>query len=145
MIIQGLEFPDGLYYLVEHQTWARLVDGGQATLGITAMGIAQAGEIHMCRPRSVGTRVEQGRSLAVVELAKAIVSVKSPVHGVVVEVNPRLEARPELVHSDPYGDGWLARVALGDFEADRAGLVYGEAVAAAMAQQALRMADVRDD
>jgi glycine cleavage system H protein len=71
-----------------------------------------------------------------VELAKSIVSVKSPVTGTVVDVNATLAEQPERVHEDPYGSGWLARLALTDIEHDRAALVTGDAVAAAMAQHA---------
>lgn len=136
MNVSGLEFPDDLHYLVEHQVWARLGSDGTATVGITALGIAQAGEIYMCRPKWPGTAVEQGRSIAVVELAKSIVSVKSPVRGTIAAVNAALETTPELVHRDPYGEGWLARVQLADFDADRAVLLHGEPVAAAMAHHA---------
>jgi len=128
----GLEFPDALHYLVAHQVWARPEGDGTATVGITALGIAEAGEIYMCRPKVVGTVVEQGRSIAVVELAKSIVSVKSPVRGTVVAVNAQLAQRPGLVHRDPYGEGWLARVRMSDFDADRAALLHGDAVPAAM-------------
>lgn len=130
-------FPSDLHYCVEHQVWARLHGDGTATVGITSLGIALAGgEIYMCRPKAVGAVVEAGRSLAVVELAKSIVSVKSPVSGVVVEVNPVLADQPERVHEDCYGEGWLARLQLADFEADRAGLLHGEPVAAAMEHHA---------
>lgn len=132
----GLHFPDELHYLVEDQVWARLHEDGSATVGITALGVHLAGEIYMCRPKTVGIAVQQGRGIAVVELAKSIVSVKSPVAGVVAAVNPRLAAEPGLVHTDPYGQGWLARVTLADFEADRRTLLHGEAVAAAMAHHA---------
>jgi glycine cleavage system H protein len=135
----GCEFPPDLHYLVDHQVWARVHADATATVGITALGIRQAGEIYMCRPRGVGSQLEQGRALAVVELAKSIVSVKSPVRGVVVEVNALLETQPERVHRDPYGAGWLARVALTDFEADRTRLVHGDAVAPAMARHAWLM------
>ena len=131
------EFPADLYYLIEHQVWARLESGGMAQVGITSLGVELAGEIYMCRPKNAGVTVEQGHSIAVVELAKSIVSVKSPVRGLVVEVNARLEAAPELIHLDPYGAGWLARVALADWAADSAALVHGEAVAPAMQQHAL--------
>jgi glycine cleavage system H protein len=138
----GGEFPADLHYLVEHQTWARLHADGTATVGITTLGIQLAGEIYMCRPKSVGSEVEQGRSIAVVELSKSIVSVKSPVRGVVVEVNPLLEEQPELVHRAPYGEGWLARVRLSDLEADLAALLHGDAVGPAMAHHAwLQRAD----
>lgn len=137
MLIAGCEFPPELWYHVEHQAWALPQRDGSAVVGITALGIKLAGEIYMCRPRSVGSVVEQGRSIAVVELAKSIVSVKSPVRGQVVAVNARLEAAPELMHQDPYGAGWLARVALADWAADTAALLHGDAVAPAMRQHAL--------
>lgn len=129
MLIAGFDFPDALHYLVEHQVWAQLEEGGTvARVGITALGIHLAGgEIYMARPKRVGTEVEQGGSVGVVELAKAIVSVKSPVRGTVLEVNERLVESPELVHRDPYGQGWLARVRLTDFAADAAQLAHGEA------------------
>ncbi len=132
MLIAGHEFPDDLHVLVEHQTWVRPAGDGTATVGITAMGIHQAGEIYMCRPKSPGSMLQQGRSAAVVELAKSIVAVKSPVRGEVVEANALLAAQPELVHRDPYGAGWLLRVRLADWSADQALLAHGEALAAAV-------------
>ena len=136
MISGELVHPTELHYLIEHQVWARLHDDGSATVGITGLGIRLAGEIYMARPKGLGVAVEQGRAVAVVELAKSIVSVKSPVTGTVVEVNPALADHPEQVHQDPYGHGWLARVALTDFERDRTMLLTGDAVAAAMAHHA---------
>ena len=136
MNVLDLSFPDDLHYLVEHQVWARLDGDGLATVGITSLGIRLAGEIYMCRPKMVGTQVDQGRSVGVVELAKSIVSVKSAVTGTVVAVNPQLAAKPELVHLDPYGEGWLAQLQMSDFEADRAALVHGEAVRPAMQHHA---------
>ncbi|WP_256735071.1 glycine cleavage system protein H [Variovorax sp. dw_954] len=133
-----MRFPSDLLYLVEHDVWARMHDDGTATVGITALGIKLSGEIYMCRAKPVGSEIAQGRAVAVVELAKAIVSVKSAVTGTVVEVNPRLEETPELVHRDPYGEGWLARLALRDFEADRPQLVQGDEVAEVMAQHAVQ-------
>ncbi|TCP07978.1 glycine cleavage system protein H [Caldimonas thermodepolymerans] len=132
MNICGFEFPDELWILVEHQVWARLHEDGAATVGITSVGAREAGEIYMCRPKPVGTRVERGRSVAVVELAKSIVSVKSPVGGEVVEVNPRLAQEPELAYKDVYGDGWLVRLRVSDFEADRPHLRRGEALRGAV-------------
>lgn len=147
MEIAGFDYPEGLLYQAEDQVWARLEGDGTATVGITAFGIHQAGgEVYMCRPRAVGQAVEQRRSVAVVEVAKAILSVKSPVRGTVVAVNEALAAQPELVHRDPYEAGWLARVQLADLEADRAALVQGAAVEAAMQHQAwlFRMAEAPD-
>lgn len=136
MLIRGCEFPDELWYDVEHQVWARPAGDGNVTVGITAMGIKLAGEIYMCRPKSPGSMVERGRSVAVVELAKSIVSVKSPVTGEVLCVNTALADTPELVHRDSYGQGWLARLRPAAWEADRLQLVHGDAVVAAMEHHA---------
>ena len=131
-----LHCPPDLHVAVEDQVWARLNADGSATVGITALGIHLAGEVYMCRPKAVGTRVEAGRAIAVVELAKSIVSVKCPVGGEVLEVNARLAEAPELVHLDPYGQGWIARLQLQDWARDAATLLQGEALAAAMARHA---------
>ena len=132
MIVGGFEFPDDLHVLCEHDVWARLHEDGTATVGITALGVRLSGEIYMCRPRPVGTVVGQGRAVAVVELAKSIVSVKSPVGGTVIELNGRLATHPERVHEDPYGEGWIARLALDDAGGPVAGLLRGEALARAL-------------
>ncbi len=132
-----LNHPPELYYLVEHQVWARLqADGASATVGITELGIALSGEIYMCRPKRVGTELAQGATVAVVELSKSIVAVKTAVSGTIIEINPRLEERPRLVDQDPYGAGWIARLRLSNFSADASQLVHGDAVAAAMARHA---------
>jgi predicted peroxiredoxin len=80
--------------------------------------------------------VVQGSTVAVVELSKSIVAVKSPVTGTIVEVNPALEDRPDWVHRDPYGAGWIARLRLDDFATDQAQLLHGAAASEAMAEHA---------
>lgn len=142
----SLPFPSDLHYLVEHDVWARLHGDGTATVGITALGIKLSGEIYMCRAKPIGSAVEQGRSVGVVEFAKAIVSVKSPLAGTVIACNPRLEDAPELVHRDPYGEGWIARLAVRDFAADAPRLLHGAdaaALADAMARHAASAGDER--
>ena len=131
-----LEFPADLHYLIEHQVWARVDRRGRARVGITSLGIALAGEIYMCRAKAVGTLVEQGKSIAVVELAKSIVSVKSPLTGEVQTTNPLLADTPEVVHRDPYGEGWIAELSLAASGDGRQYLLHGEAVAQAMREHA---------
>lgn len=133
--------PDDLYYLIPHQVWARVDAPGLATVGITELGIQLSGEIFMCRPKRMGLKIEQGGTVAVVELSKAIVAVKSPVTGVVVEGNAALKSRPQLVHQDPYGAGWVARLQLQDLSADMPQLLQGEAARQAMAAHARENAD----
>ena len=131
-----LVHPDDLHYLMAEQVWARLAADGTATVGITQLGIRLSGEVYMCRAKRVGTELAQGNTVAVVELSKSVVAVKSPVSGTVVEVNEALDDRPELVHRDPYGAGWIARVQLSDWAADAPALLSGDAVAPAMAHHA---------
>lgn len=128
-----LDFPSDLLYLAEHDVWARLGTDGTARVGISALGIKLSGEIYMCRAKPLGSSIDQGRAVAVVELAKAIVSVKSAVGGEVIELNPALDDRPELVHRDPYGQGWVARLRLTDFARDRPALVDSGGMQARMA------------
>jgi len=128
--------PTTHFYLIQHQVWARQDADGCFTQGITALGVQLSGEIYMCRPKGIGTLVEQGRSMGVVELAKSIVSVKSPLSGKVVEVNPLLRDEPERVHLDPYGQGWLLRISPSAWATEHKELVSGEDVALAMAEHA---------
>lgn len=128
MMLRGYAFPDELWYLPEWDTWARLESNGEVTVGISSLGVALSGEMYMCRPKSVGSEIEQARSIAVVELAKSVVSVKCPIHGVVVAVNDLLEDKPELPWKDPYGQGWLARLRPTNWDADQSVLRRGEAI-----------------
>ena len=132
MKIAGCELPETLGYWVPDQTWARLLPDGSALLGITALGLKASGELYMCRPKAVGDVLEQGRSMAVVELAKSIVSVKSPLSGRVLERNAALEEHPEHVWQDPYGQGWLLRLQPSHLEQEWPLLPQGEAARAAM-------------
>lgn len=136
MLIYGILIPDDLFYLVEHQTWARPLADGVFRLGITALGLKASGEIYMCRPKSVGTELAQGRAMAVVELSKSIVSVKAPLSGTVLQVNEALEERPELIWNDPYGEGWLLDLQASDWGSEQATLVSGEAARQPMEQYA---------
>lgn len=136
MTLEGLTFPDDLLYLVEHDVWARPGTDGEVTVGITALGIRLSGEIYMCRPKPVGSDIAQGRAIAVVELAKAIVSVRSAAGGRVIAINPRLADEPELVHRDPYGAGWIARLQWLSPDADRALLLDARAARPALEQHA---------
>ncbi len=126
MLVSGSEIPDLRWYWIDDQTWAEPLADGNVRIGITALGLKASGEIYMCRPKSVGTEIEQGRSIGVVELAKSVVSVKSPLSGVVTRVNEALEERPELVHRSPYEAGWLIELAPSNLDAEKARLAIGE-------------------
>lgn len=110
MKLLGFDYPDGLYYWLERDMWCRQLDDGRVQVGVTAFGIHISGDFFMCRPKPVGTVLEQGQTVAVAELSKSVVAIKTPVSGTVCEVNALLEDKPELVHRDPYGEGWLVCV-----------------------------------
>ena len=129
--------PEGLWLWPEDQTWARPLPDGRVRIGITALGLQASGEVYMCRPKPVGSEVEQGRSIGVVELSKSIVSVKAPLSGLVLKVNEALEEEPELVHRSPYEQGWLVELAPSNLAAEQARLAMdAEAIQAALAHWA---------
>ncbi|WP_457445771.1 glycine cleavage system protein H [Roseateles sp. P5_E4] len=137
MLIAGTEMPEALWYWVDDQTWAEPLPDGHVRIGITALGLKASGDIYMCRPKPVGSEVEQGRSIGVVELAKSIVSVKSPLSGRVVKVNEALEERPELVHQSPYDAGWLVELEPSNLDAEKGRLASGgDAIRQAMQEWA---------
>jgi glycine cleavage system H protein len=105
-------YPDDLKYHPEHD-WLRL-EGGVATLGITWFAQDQLGEVVFFDPPQVGDAISANESYAEVESVKAVSDVFAPASGEIVEVNEQLAGTPELINSDPYGEGWLVRVKLSD-------------------------------
>jgi glycine cleavage system H protein len=105
-------YPEDLKYHPEHD-WAR-VEGDVATFGITWFAQDQLGEVVFFDPPEVGSSVSAGESYAEVESVKAVSDVFAPLSGEVTEVNAGLSDAPELINDDPYGQGWLVRVKLGN-------------------------------
>ena len=81
-------------------------------------------------PKAVGTTVEVGKAVGLLELSKTVVSVRSPLAGRIVEVNAAAVAKPSLISADPYGAGWLVRLATA-VDLDAARLLSGDALAPA--------------
>ena len=98
------------YYTETHE-WVT-VDDSLATIGITDYAQAQLGDVVYLELPRVGKLLEAGDSFGVVESVKAASDLYSPVAGTVAEVNEVLNASPELVNRDPYGEGWLIKVNL---------------------------------
>jgi glycine cleavage system H protein len=105
-------YPDDLRYNTDHD-WAR-IDGDEATLGITWFAQDSLGELVHFEPPEDGAVVTKGGSYGEVESVKAVSDLISPLSGTVLEVNPKVVAEPETVNEDPYGEGWLVRLRLGD-------------------------------
>jgi len=123
----AVDLPEGFWLWPEDQTWAQPLPSGQVRVGITALGLKVSGDIYMCRPKPVGSEVVQGRSVGVVELSKSVVSVKSPLSGIVVRVNVALEDRPELIHQSPYDAGWLVELAPTTLDEEKPRLAIADA------------------
>jgi glycine cleavage system H protein len=88
------------------------VDGKTATVGITDFAQAQLGDVVFLELPAVGRKLAAGESFGVVESVKAASDLYSPVSGRIAAVNDKLAAHPELINSDPYGDGWILKVEL---------------------------------
>jgi glycine cleavage system H protein len=100
--------PSDLKYTKEHE-WI-LVDGDIATVGITAYAAEKLGDVVFVDLPTVGSTVAEGRVVGEIESTKSVGELFAPVAGTVAEINDAVVAAPELVNSDPFGDGWLIRV-----------------------------------
>jgi glycine cleavage system H protein len=109
------DYPDDLLYHPEHD-WARIeaAQPDEATLGITWYAQDALGEVVFFEAPTVGTLLVQGAPYAEVESVKAVSDVVAPLSGEIVAVNDTLEDSPQLINEDPYGEGWMVRIALGD-------------------------------
>ena len=105
-------FPDDRRYSREHE-WVR-VEGTTATIGITSFAADELGDIVYVEMPDLGARLTQFGSFGVVESVKAVSDLFAPISGEVVEVNTELRTSPELLNSDPFGAGWIAKVTLAD-------------------------------
>ena len=105
-------YPDDLRYSKEHE-WVR-ADGEQATIGITSFAAGELGDIVFVELPDVGATLSQFGTFGVVESVKAVSDLYAPVSGEVVEVNEALRDQPELLNSEPFAGGWIAKVRLSD-------------------------------
>jgi glycine cleavage system H protein len=95
------------------------VEGKTATVGITDFAQSQLGDVVFVELPSAGRKLEAGEAFGVIESVKAASDLYAPLAGRVAEVNEKLAATPELVNSDPYGDGWLMKIEVtGDLPPD---------------------------
>ena len=102
------QVPDDRRYTKEHE-WAK-EDGGRILVGITDYAQDQLGDVVFVGLPEAGTEVEAGKPLGEVESTKSVSDVYSPVSGKVLEKNAEVEGNPELINSDPYGQGWLVAI-----------------------------------
>lgn len=107
-----MDVPEGLRYTDDHE-WLRL-EGDEGVVGITAYAAGELGDIVFVELPVAGARLEAAQTFGVVESVKAVSDLYAPVAAEVLAVNEALSERPELLNSDPYGDGWMLRLRLSD-------------------------------
>lgn len=107
-----MNVPADLKYTKEHE-WLR-IEGNVATVGITDWAQGELGDVVFVELPESGSEVRQMQAFGTIEAVKAVSDLYSPVTGKVVEVNGALDDDPMVVNRDPYGDGWMIKVELGD-------------------------------
>jgi len=119
-----MTFPAELKYTKDHE-WVR-IEGGDAYIGITEFAQRELGDIVYVDITSVGKEVAKEEVFGTVEAVKTVSDLFMPLTGTVAEVNPALDNQPELVNTDPYGQGWMVKITLSD-AADAESLLSADA------------------
>ena len=107
------ELPENLLYTKDHE-WVRLGEDDTATIGITDYAQESLGDITFVEFPEVGSEFEAGDVFGVVESVKAASDLYMPVGGKVIEINEAVDAAPEQVNQDAFGEGWLLKISLTD-------------------------------
>lgn len=107
-----MNFPSNVKYTSEHE-WIR-VEGNEAFVGNTDYAQSELGEIVFVDVDTIGETIGQGEVFGSIEAVKTVSDLNMPVEGEVLEFNETLNDQPELVNNDPYGEGWIIRIAVKD-------------------------------
>lgn len=107
-----MNFPEKLKYTKDHE-WVR-IEGDHAYIGITEFAQGELGDIVYVEIDTKGEELAQEELFGSVEAVKTVSDLLMPISGVVLEVNPNIQSNPEVVNTDPYGDGWMIKVDIKD-------------------------------
>lgn len=107
-----MNFPEELKYTKDHE-WIR-IEGDIAYVGITEFAQHELGDIVYVDINTLGKDVSQEDVFGTVEAVKTVSDLFMPLSGKIAEINKKLDANPELVNSDPYGDGWMVKIEIAD-------------------------------
>lgn len=118
-----MNFPAELKYTKDHE-WIK-VEGSDAYIGITEFAQRELGDIVYIDITAIGKEIAKDEVFGTVEAVKTVSDLFMPVTGTINEVNKGLDSKPELVNTDPYGDGWMVKITLKD-EAELCGLLSAE-------------------
>ena len=108
-----MKFPTELSYTQDHE-WIRMEDDGTAVVGITDFAQHELGDIVFVDITTIGQSLAKGDIFGSVEAVKTVSDLFIPLDGEVLELNPAIEKSPELLNTDPYGEGWIIRLKPGD-------------------------------
>ena len=125
--LRAMNIPQDLLYSKDHE-WVR-VEGDVATVGITDFAQSELGDIVFVEVETVDEALDGEEVFGTIEVVKTVSDLFMPVAGTVAELNEGLEDNPALINEDPYGEGWIIKVKLGE-GADLSGLLNAEAYAA---------------
>ena len=107
-----MSFPKDVKYTKDHE-WLR-VEGNEAYVGITHFAQSELGDIVFIDVDTEGESLEKEEVFGSVEAVKTVSDLFMPINGEVLEFNENLEDNPELINSDPYGDGWIIKISISD-------------------------------
>jgi glycine cleavage system H protein len=124
MNIDGNEFPEDLYYHRDHM-WLK-VEGDKVRVGYNDWAQDAAGKLVSIKTRPPGRSVKAGKTLGSIESGKWVGSLKVPVSGSIVEINPELKNNPSLINESPYGNGWIAVIEPKNLEGELTDLIEGK-------------------
>jgi glycine cleavage system H protein len=126
-VIEGIEYPEQLYYDMANQIWYEPLEDGTVRAGYTPIAIRLMGDVLAFTPKRVGRDFKAGRSFATIEGGKWVSAVEAAFDGTVIAANEELELRPKLINRDAFGAGWMLIVRPAD-AGWRNGLVTGPVV-----------------
>ncbi|HDR05532.1 MAG TPA: glycine cleavage system protein GcvH [Candidatus Marinimicrobia bacterium] len=109
-----MNIPAELKYSTDHE-WVR-VEANVATIGITDFAQGELGDVVFVELPEVGSDADKDEPLGTVEAVKTVADLLAPISGKVIEINEGLNDQPEVVNSDPYGEGWMVKIEISDID-----------------------------
>ena len=107
-----MKIPEDLKYTKDHE-WVR-VEGNVATVGVTDFAQSELGDIVFVEIETLDEELEKEEVFGSVEAVKTVSDLFIPIGGTVIEINENIESSPELVNSDPYGEGWMIKIEINE-------------------------------
>jgi glycine cleavage system H protein len=122
---KGITLPDDLYYDAKEHMWAK-IEGNRVQVGLDAFGLtATGGNTQYIKMKPSGAKAKAGKPFGSIEAGKYIGPLRAPVNGVISEVNQKVIDKPDLVNSDPYGEGFFIFIEASDLDEDLKNMVSG--------------------